>query len=880
MLPFERCALLPAPGDNAAVATRRLAAGTEIVVGDRRIRLVHTVLEGHRFVFAPVAKGAALLSWGLPFGDALRDLAPGDYLCNARTLQALGERSLDFALPDAPNFRDRFRPFVFAERLARCGSQVAPVASPGTFRGYRRPGGRGVGTRNCIVVLGLTSRDAALATAVAARARRELDCGPETCEVAAVTHTEGGGRRRPHNLEFVLRALAGFVVHPNTGAVVVLDHGEGAFDGDDLERFLRGNGYPLDAVPHAFVRIGGDFAASVERAMKVLRRLFREARTVARSEEPLAELRIALQCGGSDAFSGVSGNVLAGLVARELIRHGGAANLAETDELIGAESYVLENVRRADVARRFVDKIAAFQARAERHGASAEGNPSGGNTYRGLYNITLKSLGAARKKAPDVRLDGVLDYGEPMPGAGYWFMDSPGNDLESIAGQVASGCNLILFITGNGSVTNFPFVPTLKFVTTTARFERMTDEMDVNAGRYNDGESMTELVGETFAMVGRVASGARTKGERAGHAQVSLWRDWRRGEDQPPARPVAVTPRGEPLPVRSAAPLPGAFRAQRGANGPCCQRLALVMPTSLCSGQVAEGIAAELNRRGVPASIDRFVALAHTEGCGAANAEDLYLETLLGHLRHPSTQRALLLEHGCEKTHNDAIRRWLKARGVDPTQFGFASVQLDGGVARACDRAAAWFAEHLAALPVAEPVTASVGDLRLALFSDGDVADELAVAFGELACGVVAAGGLVVVPEGDGLWRHRVFPRTVLADAARNEPTLAYGQFAEVRGLHVMAAPTADASEIVTGLGGTGVELVIAARGGTALQAHPMVPMLTCGVADGIDLHVGEVRTHLLDRVLATCSGDYVPCSARVGNVRFQLPRGAFGVSL
>ena len=114
-------------------------------------------------------------------------------------------------------------------------------------------------------------------------------------------------------------------------------------------------------------------------------------------------------------------------------------------------------------------------ARAERHGASAEGNPSGGNNYRGLYNIALKSLGAARKKDPDVRLDEVLDYAQPMHERGYYFMDSPGNDLESIAGQVASGCNLILFITGNGSITNFPFVPTLKFVTTTGRFELLAE---------------------------------------------------------------------------------------------------------------------------------------------------------------------------------------------------------------------------------------------------------------------------------------------------------------------------------------------------------------------------------------------------------------------
>jgi altronate dehydratase len=115
------------------------------------------------------------------------------------------------------------------------------------------------------------------------------------------------------------------------------------------------------------------------------------------------------------------------------------------------------------------------------HGHSAEGNPSGGNKFRGLYNIALKSIGAARKKDPEVQLDYVIDYSERMTAPGFYFMDSPGNDLESIAGQVASGCNMIFFTTGNGSITNFPFVPTVKFVTTTGRWNLLHDDMDVNA---------------------------------------------------------------------------------------------------------------------------------------------------------------------------------------------------------------------------------------------------------------------------------------------------------------------------------------------------------------------------------------------------------------
>lgn len=171
--------------------------------------------------------------------------------------------------------------------------------------------------------------------------------------------------------------------------------------------------------------------------------------------------------------------------------------------------------------------IAEFKERTAWHGANAEGNPSGGNKYRGLYNIILKSIGAARKKDPVTRLDYAIEYGEPMQETGYYFMDSPGNDLESIAGQVASGCNLIFFATGNGSMTNFPFVPTIKVVTTTRRFQLLAKDMDVNAGLYQDGMSMDELGSQTLNLTVEIASGQRSVGEKAGHAQVQIWRNWR-----------------------------------------------------------------------------------------------------------------------------------------------------------------------------------------------------------------------------------------------------------------------------------------------------------------------------------------------------------------
>ena len=265
---FGQVARVPAEADNVAIATRRLDAGTLVADGAGAFRLPHTILEGHRFVRVPVAEGARLTSWGLPFGIAARALQPGEYVCNERILAALAERDIDFALPDAANFSDTIETYALDEATFSAGEQVAPAEQPATFAGFRRPGGRGVGTRNFVVVLATTSRANGFVREVAGRAAERAPAGIDG--VVAVTHTEGGGSARPNNLDHVLRVLAGFIVHPNVGAVLAADDGTGAYANDDLRRFMEGRDDPLDHVPHAFFRIEGEHEREVVRAAALI----------------------------------------------------------------------------------------------------------------------------------------------------------------------------------------------------------------------------------------------------------------------------------------------------------------------------------------------------------------------------------------------------------------------------------------------------------------------------------------------------------------------------------------------------------------------------------------------------------------------------------
>jgi len=882
------------PGDNVAIAIRRLEGGTQIRWRDTTFTLSHTVLEGHRFAVQAIEAGQPLLSWELPFGLALSPIGPGAYVCNRGALEALRIRQLDFALPAHPNFEDQIHSYHLDESRFLPGQQLPRHPQPRTFLGYDR-GPRGTGTRNHIALIGTSSRTASFVRLLAEHFRGRT--GETFDGVVALGHTEGGTSATPNNRELLLRTLAGWMVHPNVSAVLAVDYGTEAVTNLMLQEYLTAHGYPLDQVPHHFLSLRGDLQTQLAEGERVVGEWLDPVCRTRRTAQPLARLKIALQCGGSDAFSGVSANPLIGWVAGEVVRHGGAANLAETDELIGAESYVLENVRDLETARRFLHMVERFQERATWHGTSAEGNPSGGNKYRGLYNIVLKSIGAARKRDPRVRLDYAIDYGAPMEEPGYYFMDSPGNDLESIAGQVAAGCNLIYFTTGNGSITNFPFVPTIKVVTTSQRFELLSKDMDFNAGAYLEGTPMEELGCQLFEQTIGVISGTRSVGEIAGHSQVSIWRNWHQQDaSQLEDLLAAEEPDGRPLPTQRETAVPQVvFSALRTGTSHATDQVGLILPTSLCAAQVARLAAERLNARGLgqQQGISRFAALLHTEGCGVSGgySEHLWNRTLIGYLTHPLVKTALLLEHGCEKTHNDYFRAHLGKLGLDPGQFGWASVQLDGGIEKSLEKVEGFFVHTLGRLPAFSSEQVGLDYLSLGLVSAGPLADPAAAALARLTRWVVSAGGTVVVPSGPGLLQSPVYRQGVLGDR-QPEPALAHGQGFEDPGFYIMDAPTEHWVEALTGLGATGVELILAHAGEHPMQGHPLVPLVQVSGAgpvatayrNDLDLVLeGDPEgwaQQFLHLLMEVASRRQAAKALSQGNIDFQITRGLLGISM
>ena len=235
-----------------------------------------------------------------------------------------------------------------------------------------------------------------------------------------------------------------------------------------------------------------------------------------RVECPASELMVALQCGGSDSWSGVTANPALGNAVDKLVEMGGTGVLAETPEIYGAEHLLTRRAANREVGESLIGLIRWWEDYAERNRGSINNNPSPGNKTGGLTTILEKSLGAVSKGGTS-SLEAVYKYGEQVRSRGFVFMDSPGYDPASVTGQIASGCNLVAFTTGRGSAFGSKPSPCIKIATNTQMFERLEADMDINAGTILDGtESVGDVGDRILEQLLSVASGEKSKSEAQG----------------------------------------------------------------------------------------------------------------------------------------------------------------------------------------------------------------------------------------------------------------------------------------------------------------------------------------------------------------------------
>ncbi len=233
----------------------------------------------------------------------------------------------------------------------------------------------------------------------------------------------------------------------------------------------------------------GGTKKTVAAGVEAIKEMLPTVNAARRETLPASELTLALQCGGSDGYSGITANVALGAAVDKLVEHGGTAVLSETPEIYGAEHLLTRRAATREVGEKLVDIIHWWQDYCAKNNGSMDNNPSPGNKAGGLTTILEKSLGAAAKGGTRT-MTAVYRYAEPITAKGFVYMDTPGYDPVAATGQVAGGCNVLCFTTGRGSAYGCKPTPSIKLATNSAIYHQMLDDMDINCGDILDGVSI------------------------------------------------------------------------------------------------------------------------------------------------------------------------------------------------------------------------------------------------------------------------------------------------------------------------------------------------------------------------------------------------------
>lgn len=492
--------------DNVVVALNKIPSST--IIFEENISAVEDIPIMHKVAARDIACGKPIYKYRQIIGVASRDIKAGEHVHSHNC--AIGEFQRDYAFCSGKQ-----------------DSALVPMVERETFLGYKRSSGK-VGTRNFIGVITTVNCSATAARLITKHFEREgaLDDFPNVDGVVALTHGYGCGMSNSEADEGygnLLRLMAGYAAHPNFAGVLMIGLGcevmqvRKVMDYADLK--LGDDFVPLT------IQAAGGTRATIEAGIEAIEKMLPRANAAYRQPVPISELTIALQCGGSDALSGITANPALGRAVDFLVAQGGTAILSETPEIYGAEHLLTRRAITREVGEKLLARIQWWVDYTSATGGKMDNNPSPGNKAGGLTTILEKSLGA-QAKGGNSNLNGVFKYAEPITSKGLVIMDSPGFDPASVTGQVASGATVICFTTGRGSAFGYKPAPSIKLATNTHLFENMSEDMDINCGTIIDGIDTLDSKGrEILDTIIRIASGEKTKSEQLGYgdAEFTPW---------------------------------------------------------------------------------------------------------------------------------------------------------------------------------------------------------------------------------------------------------------------------------------------------------------------------------------------------------------------
>ncbi len=481
--------------DNVAVALADLRRGERAAFAGGAVTALEDIAGGHKIALGDIKRGGAVIKYGFPIGTARAAIEAGRWVHTHNLETGLG-----------PILQYEYRPAPESPEIEDCGL---------TFPGYRRVEGR-AGIRNevwIIPTVGCVNRSAEL---IAERARQGIRGMGNIDGIYTFKHPYGCSQIGP-DLQATQKILGGLVHHPNAAAVLVLGLG---CENNHLESFQK----VLGACDPGRVKFlaAQEVEDEIAAGLALVEQLLNYGRQFRRTACPVSELAVGLKCGGSDGFSGITANPLAGLFSDMLVSRGGSTVLTEVPEMFGAERLLMDRAAKGDVFAKIVGLINDFKEYYISHGQPVYENPSPGNLRGGITTLEEKSLGCTQKGGRGAVVD-VLDYGERVARKGLSLLSAPGNDIISCTALAAAGCQLILFTTGRGTPLG-TCVPAVKIATNSRLYRRKPHWIDFNAGRLLEGEAMPGLADDLWKCVMDAAAGRITASEKMGSREIAIFK--------------------------------------------------------------------------------------------------------------------------------------------------------------------------------------------------------------------------------------------------------------------------------------------------------------------------------------------------------------------
>ena len=376
-----------------------------------------------------------------------------------------------------------------------------------TFLGFLRPDGR-AGTRNYLAIIPTVfcANEVAMAIAKKFKSARPL------------LHHQGCAQLKPDS-DRVTQTLISLGANPNVGAVLLVGLGCESVSLQEVYQGLKARGQKVEKV--SIQGIGG-MKKATRRGVELAAKLDQSLSRMKRKPVPASRLAVGIKCGSSDTTSGLVSNPATGKATDLLLAQGGAVIFGETTEFIGAEHLLARRAVSREVASKILHIVTRMEDRVKALGFDMRGaNPTPGNIRGGLTTIEEKSLGAICKSGSRA-IDGVLEYGESIPGRGLYALDSPGKEAEIMTGLSAAGANVIVFSTGGGAPQGYPIVPVIKVAGNPAKVRVMKDHIDLDASGVLTGQTTIDEVGRRiYEGLLAVGSGKKVKAETLRYDQTA-----------------------------------------------------------------------------------------------------------------------------------------------------------------------------------------------------------------------------------------------------------------------------------------------------------------------------------------------------------------------